>query len=75
MPSIDVIIHLSPDECLAHYEGRAANVRARSLDGRWVVFPADAIRRVVGQNGVHGVFRLVFSTEGRFTSIQPLSRR
>lgn len=75
MPSIDVILHLNPDECLAHYEGRVANVRARSVDGRWVVFPAEAIRRVVGQNGVHGVFRLAFSAEGRFTGIQPLNRR
>ncbi|MGP8289656.1 DUF2835 family protein [Vreelandella zhanjiangensis] len=75
MPSIDVILHLSPDECLAHYEGRVANVRARSVDGRWVVFPADVIRRIVGQNGVHGVFRLIFSGEGRFVSIQPLESR
>ncbi|PRY64410.1 uncharacterized protein DUF2835 [Vreelandella songnenensis] len=75
MPSIDVIIHLSPDECLAHYEGRAANVRARSVDGRWVVFPAEAIRRVVGPSGVHGVFRLAFSDQGRFAGIEPLARR
>ncbi|MGP9664712.1 DUF2835 family protein [Halomonas sp. AOP22-C1-8] len=73
MPSIDVILHLSPDECLAHYEGRVANVRTRSVDGRWVVFPSDAIRRVVGKNGVHGIFRLEFSAQGRFTNIQPLS--
>ncbi|MBZ5488757.1 DUF2835 domain-containing protein [Halomonas aquamarina] len=75
MPSIDVILHLSPAECLAHYEGRAANVRARSVDGRWVVFPAEAIRRVIGPNGIHGVYRLTFSDQGRFTRIEPLARR
>ena len=52
MLSIDVIIHLSVNECLAHYEGQYDNVRTRSIDGRWVVFPAQALRRVVGEEGV-----------------------
>ncbi|AQU84793.1 MULTISPECIES: DUF2835 family protein [unclassified Halomonas] len=74
MPTIDVVIHLSERECLAHYEGRYSNVRTRSVDGRWVVFPAGALRRVVTRDGVQGVFRLEFSDQGRFVSIQPLSR-
>ncbi|MGO2007117.1 DUF2835 family protein [Vreelandella alkaliphila] len=73
MPIIDVVIHLSKSECLAHYEGRYSNVRARSVDGRWVIFPAEALRRVVGQEGVHGVYRLEFSDQSRFINIQPLS--
>ncbi|TVP52492.1 MAG: DUF2835 family protein [Halomonas sp.] len=74
MPNIDVVINLTYDECLAHYEGRVANVRTRSLDGRWVVFPAEAIRRVVNRDGVHGVYRLSFSEQGRFISIAPLPK-
>ncbi|ASK20794.1 MAG: DUF2835 family protein [Vreelandella alkaliphila] len=74
MPIIDVVIHLSKSECLAHYEGRYSNVRARSVDGRWVIFPAEALRRVVGQEGVHGVYRLEFSDQSRFINIQPLSK-
>ncbi|WP_404472786.1 DUF2835 domain-containing protein [Vreelandella venusta] len=72
MPAIDVVIHLSESECLAHYEGRYANVRTRSVDGRWVVFPADALRRVVTREGVQGIYRLEFSDQGRFVSIQRL---
>ncbi|XKE45424.1 DUF2835 domain-containing protein [Halomonas organivorans] len=72
MPSIDVIIELSPDACLAHYEGRAGMVHTLSLDGRIVAFPAEALRRVVTHDGVHGVFRLQFSERGRFESIQRL---
>ncbi|XGA79618.1 DUF2835 domain-containing protein [Halomonas sp. CH40] len=75
MPSIDIVLHLSYDECLAHYEGRIGNVRTRSLDGRWVIFPAEAIRRVVSRDGVHGAFRLHFSDEGKFVSIKPLAAR
>ncbi|MFY0989107.1 DUF2835 domain-containing protein [Halomonas sp. C05BenzN] len=73
MPAIDVIIELSHDACLAHYEGRVAQVHTRSLDGRRVVFPAEALRRVVTRDGVHGTFRLTFSEEGRFESIRPLA--
>ncbi|WP_249975284.1 DUF2835 family protein [Vreelandella olivaria] len=75
MPSIDVVIHLSQSECLAHYAGHYSTVRTRSVDGRWVVFPAEALRRVVGRDGVHGIFRLEFSDQGRFISIQPQSSR
>lgn len=72
MPTIDVIIELSHDACLAHYEGRVGQVHTRSLDGRRVLFPAEALRRVVTRDGVHGTFRLTFSEEGRFESIRPL---
>ncbi|WP_017431367.1 DUF2835 domain-containing protein [Vreelandella jeotgali] len=75
MPSIDVVIDLTYDECLAYYAGSVANVRTRSLDGRRVVFPAEALRRVVTRDGVHGLYRLTFSPEGRFQRIQPLALR
>ncbi|MFG6176448.1 DUF2835 domain-containing protein [Halomonas sp. THAF12] len=73
MPTIDITLDLTPDACLAHYEGRAGVVHTRSLDGRSVAFPAEALRRVVTRDGVHGVFRLTFSAEGRFERIQRLS--
>lgn len=74
MPSIDVIIELSYDACLAHYKGWVGQVSTRSLDGRRVVFPAEALRRVVTRDGVHGRYRLTFSDDGRFHSIRPLRR-
>jgi hypothetical protein len=72
LPSIDVVLDLSAEACLAHYEGRARQVLAYSLDGRRVVFPAEALRRVVTREGAHGIFRLSFTTEGRFQSIARL---
>ncbi len=73
MPSIDVVLELSAEACLAHYEGRAGLVLAHSLDGRRVRFPAEALRRVVTREGVRGTFRLVFTAEGRFQAIQRLT--
>lgn len=72
MPSIDVVLELSVEACLAHYEGRVGQVLAYSLDGRRVAFPAEALRRVVTRDGVHGTFRLIFTNEGRFQSITRL---
>lgn len=72
MPSIDVVIELSHDACLAHYEGRVGQVKTRSLDGRRVMFPAEVLRRVVTRSGVHGIFRLTFCSAGHFESIRRL---
>jgi len=72
MPSVDVIIELSAEACLSHYEGRAEQVYTRSLDGLRVVFPATALRRVVTPDGVHGIFRLRFSPAGQFETIERL---
>lgn len=75
MPSIDVVIRLSRDECLAHYQGRARNVHTRSVDGRRVVFPTSALTHIVGHDGIDGVFRLRFSDAGKFESIEPVRPR
>ncbi|MCK2185108.1 DUF2835 family protein [Halomonas getboli] len=73
MPTIDITLDLSYAACLAHYEGRAGVVHTRSLDGLSVAFPTEALRRVVARDGVHGVFRLFVSEEGRFEGIRRLS--
>lgn len=81
MPSIDVVIELSAEQCLAHYRatitlaGGVQHVYARSRDGRRVVFPAQALRRIVGRDGVHGLYRLTFTADGKFESLVALSAR
>ncbi|MFP4061811.1 MAG: DUF2835 family protein [Halochromatium sp.] len=72
MPTIDVVIALSAEACRAHYEGRVDSVYTWSLDGRRVVFPATALRRVVTRDGVHGIYRLGFSSAGQFETIRRL---
>jgi len=75
MPSIDIVLELTADQCLAHYQGAAQWVCARSVNGKKVAFPAQALRRIVGPDGVHGVYRLRFSEEGRFEALMPLRTR
>lgn len=73
MPSIDVIIDLSMAQCHAHYAGTVDHIYARSVDGRRVMLPAQALRRVVTRDGVHGIYRLTYDANGRFESLQRLS--
>lgn len=75
MPTIDILLDLTPAECLHHYAGTVQWIQARSTDGRLVEFPARALRRVVTPEGAVGVFRLEFSGEGRFLSIHRIGRR
>jgi hypothetical protein len=53
------------------YRGISRTVVARARDGRWVRFPAQALRSHVTAGGVHGVFELR-TTAGRLTSMQRL---
>lgn len=69
MPSVDIALSLSREQCLAYYQGQAQQVRTHSLDGRRVLFPANALVRVMGRQGVHGHYRLTFSAAGRFESL------
>ncbi|MBO9470391.1 DUF2835 domain-containing protein [Endozoicomonas sp. G2_2] len=70
MPSIDVVIELSAAQCQAHYAGAIDHVYARSVDGRRVLLPAHALRKVVMRDGVHGIYRLAYDAGGRFQSLR-----
>ncbi|WP_168013452.1 DUF2835 family protein [Halomonas salinarum] len=69
MPSVDIWLSLSYKQCLDYYQGQVQQVYAQALDGRRVAFPASALSRVVGKEGVEGYYRLSFSSEGRFESL------
>lgn len=69
MPSLEITLDLSREQCLAHYQGQAQQVYARSLDGRRVVFPASALVQVMTRDGVRGHFRLEFSPQGRLLGL------
>jgi len=67
---VDLALDASHVEAL--YRGVARTVVARSRDGRWIRFPADALRRHVTWRGVHGTYALHVD-DGRLTSMERLS--
>ncbi len=51
-------LSLSTDELLRYYRGDAKSVRALTVDGRSVQFPANVLREHVTPEGVYGTFSL-----------------
>lgn len=70
--SIVFRLSISPDDYLAYYQGTARDVVARAEDGRRVRFPASALQRFVGHEGIHGRFELRFDADRKFRGLRRL---
>lgn len=70
MPSLQLELHIGPDELLAYYRGAARTVHATTVDGRTVNFPASALQRHVLNDGVQGFFRLDFDDNHKFIGLE-----
>lgn len=66
-----VDLALDPEPLKQLYRGVARNVVVRARDGRWVQFPAHALRAHVDARGVHGAF-VLRTRDGRLTALDRL---
>ncbi|HTO59439.1 MAG TPA: DUF2835 family protein [Pseudomonadales bacterium] len=66
-----VDLALDPERLKQLYRGVARNVVVRARDGRWVQFPAHALRAHVDARGVHGAF-VLRTRDGRLTALDRL---
>ncbi|ODC03922.1 hypothetical protein BFW38_10610 [Terasakiispira papahanaumokuakeensis] len=73
MQSILIRLDLTREQCLRYYQGGSHWVMAQSIEGRRIQFPASVLHRIVGPQGVSGIFRIRFTDEGRFEDIQRVS--
>jgi hypothetical protein len=74
MPTVQVRLRISADELLRYYGGDAKVVRARTIDRQTTVqFPARLLRPFVTEDGVHGIFQLLFTPDNRFREMRQLS--
>jgi len=65
-------LHISADDYLYYYKGKAKYVLTKSRDGRNIKFPADALRRFLTHDGVFGQFRLRFDENHKLISIEKI---
>jgi len=72
MQQFVVDLYISPDEYQKLYAGVAQAVTARSIDGRRLRFPANALRQFVTAQGVKGRFELVVSEENKLVECRRL---
>lgn len=67
--SLDVYLCISAEHMLEYYRGQAKTVLAQASDGRWIRFPANALKPFITDTGIEGRFRLSFDAEQRLKSL------
>lgn len=65
-------LSISPEDYLAYYQGAARDVVALAEDGRRLRFPASALQRFIGHEGIHGLFELQFDADRKFRGLRKL---
>ncbi len=68
-----VVLNISSYQLSQYYEGTVDSVVAKATDGRTIKFPANILRSVVQDGGVHGTFELTFNKHNKFVSIHRIS--
>ncbi|MBV1789562.1 DUF2835 domain-containing protein [Marinobacterium sp. D7] len=72
MNELIVDLNISAEQYLRLYRGEVESVVARTLDGRTVRFPANALRGYITRNGITGRFRIRYGSDGKLVDIQRL---
>ena len=70
MNSILVTLHISPQDYIKQYQIPGVMVHTHASDGRRVQFPASILKPFLLHEGIHGRFRINFSQNGKFKSIE-----
>lgn len=70
---IIVDIYLSADQYQHFYDGSIRYVKAVSIDGRSLRFPASILQSFVSHHGVSGRFVIEFDGEGKFQNIERIN--
>ena len=66
-------LNISQDVLLSYYQGMARAVAVKSLDGRGIQFPANALRPFVTSDGVRGIFEVTFDENNKLVDMQRIS--
>jgi len=74
MKFVIVDLNLNMMEAKKYYLGQAKFVRAATLDGKLVQFPARLIRNLIDHNGIEGLFKIFYTEDGKFVQIQKILR-
>lgn len=70
MNEILVDLKISADEYIKQYRRPGYVVTTRARDGRRVRFPAEILRPFVDHQGIAGVFRIRFGSDGKLQQIE-----
>ena len=69
MSELTFVLHITPDQYLAYYNGAAKTVAVTTEDGLSLKFPANALQKFITREGIHGRFKISFDQNNKLIGI------
>lgn len=69
MSELTFVLHITPDQYLAYYNGAAKTIAVKTEDGLALKFPANALQKFVSRDGIHGRFKISFDQNNKLLGI------
>jgi uncharacterized protein DUF2835 len=57
---------------MAYYKGKAQSILVHSIDNRRIKFPANAVRKFLTHDGIHGLFEIQFDKNNKLVNIEKI---
>lgn len=72
MTELTFVLHITPDQYLAYYNGAAKTIAVKTEDGLSLKFPANALQKFITREGIHGRFKISFDQNNKLTGVSRL---
>ncbi len=69
MSELNFVLHITPDQYLAYYNGAAKNIVVKTEDGLSLKFPANAMQKFITREGIHGRFKISFDQHNKLIGV------
>lgn len=63
-------LNLSKKQFLNYYKGIVRKIVVRSFNGKTVKFPAGILQKFISDNGINGIFKIIFDSNNKFIGIE-----
>ena len=72
MTELTFVLHITPDQYLAYYNGAAKTIAVKTEDGLSLKFPANAVQKFITREGIHGRFKISFDQNNKLMGVSRL---
>jgi cell wall assembly regulator SMI1 len=72
MKELTFVLHITPDQYHAYYQGAAKTITVTTEDGLSLKFPASAMQKFFVHDGIHGRFKISFDQNNKLQGVTRL---
>ncbi|MDQ1362837.1 MAG: hypothetical protein QG652_697 [Pseudomonadota bacterium] len=72
MTEMTFVLHITPEQYQGYYQGAAKNIVVKTDAGQTLKFPANAMQKFIGHDGIHGRFRIMFDQNNKLLGVTRL---